>query len=162
MPHQQPLEDSTATTPCDHYTTTTIKDNTHDKYATMKHANMFTLIWLLYMCKKLYLINMVLFYHSWHLSKWSSSIHSSSNFPHNINKDFQQQNYLNWQTLTIVLQIQPNFERFQEIKGKNSKLLSKSQLESYFNFIGGVRTRQTPRKARTLHKVAFSIVYTCT
>jgi hypothetical protein len=81
---QQPLGDSTA--PYDYYTTT---NNTHDKYETMKHANMLTILWLHCMCKNWYLILMVLFTCNWYLPQWNSS----SNDIQFINTSLQQNNY---------------------------------------------------------------------
>ena len=123
---------------------------------------MLTIIWLHYMCKNWYLILMVLVTCNWYLPQQNSSNYSTKNVTQFCNTGTQSKDHLNRSTLTTALKTQPHLEEFQEIKGKNFNLLSKSQLESNLIFIGGVRARRTPRKARTLHKAVFSLIFTYT
>ena len=165
VPH---LDQLTATTLYDYDKTTSIKDNAHVKYESKENvsnhqpANMITIIWLQYVCKNWYLLLMILLTQNWYLPQWDSYIYSNKDVTHSINTGIQSKDHLNQQALTTTLKIQPHLEEFQEIKPQNFKLLSKSQLESNLIFIGGVRARRTPRKARTLHKTAFSLSFICT
>ena len=166
--HDKNMPQSTATTLCDYDKTTTIKDNAHDKYETTKNnlnhqpANMLTTIWLHTMCGKWYLMLMVLSHINWYLLQWISSIHSTNNYlTTEVTKPFKTQiNYVNIQV--VKTSCQSNFENFQGRKPRAFKLWLKSELKSKLVFIGGVRARRTPRKARTLHEAAFSLVFICT
>ena len=152
----QPLENSTTTTLYDYYKTTSIKDNTHDKYKTTKNANMLTIIWLQYMCENWYLILMVLLTHNWYLPQRNSSNYSTKNVTHFFNTGIQSKDHLKRSTLTTTLKTPPTLEEFQMIKGTIFTFLSKSHFKSDLILIGGARTRRTQRKTRTLHKLAFS------
>ena len=70
-----------------------------------------------------------------------------------------QSNYMNMQDFNTSHQT--HFENFQERIHNRLKWFLKYAFKSNLVFIGVVRTRRTPRKTITLHKVAFSLKFTC-
>lgn len=102
------------------------------------------------MCESWYLILRVLFHINWYPPQWNSSIHLATNFlTKEVTMSFKPQgNYVNIQIFKSVRQ--PHFENVQRRRTSALKLLLKFELEFKLVFIRGVRTRQTPRNARTL------------
>ena len=103
------------------------------------------------------LINLV-----WYLAQWNSYIRLPNNY---LTKEVTQSmkpqsNYIHMQDFNRSHQT--HFENLQERIPSRFELFLKYAFKSNLVFIGGVRTRQTPRKARTLHEAAFSLVFTCT